>query len=75
LEHQFQPIPNLYHKLQFYDVVRNEENYRQWEPKAKRFETSFTDESPNAGENRYYLRIEQVDGNMAWSSPVWVQVK
>jgi hypothetical protein len=27
------------------------------------------------GENRYYLRIEQTDGNMAWSSPVWVKVK
>ena len=56
-------------------LVRNEQNYQQWEPKAKRFEKSFTDESPGAGENRYYLRIEQVDGNMAWSSPVWVQVK
>jgi hypothetical protein len=56
-------------------LVRNEENYRQWEPKTKRFATTFTDESPSAGENRYYLRIEQADGNMAWSSPVWVQVK
>ena len=56
-------------------LIRNEQNYQQWEPKAKRFEKSFTDESPGAGENRYYLRIEQVDGNMAWSSPVWVQVK
>jgi len=56
-------------------LVRNEKNYRQWEPKAKRFESSFTDETPEPGENRYYLRIEQADGNMAWSSPVWAQVK
>ncbi len=56
-------------------LVRNELNYQQWEPKAKTFGKSFTDESPDAGENRYYLRIEQADGNMAWSSPVWVQVK
>jgi hypothetical protein len=27
------------------------------------------------GENRYYVRVEQVDGNMAWSSPVWVTRK
>ena len=56
-------------------LVRNEQNYQQWEPKARTFEKSFTDDAPNAGENRYYLRVEQADGNMAWSSPVWVQVK
>ena len=25
-----------------------------------------------AGEHRIYVRIEQVDGNVAWSSPFWV---
>jgi hypothetical protein len=56
-------------------LVRNEQNYQQWEPKAKTFGQTFTDESPVAGENRYYIRVEQGDGNMAWSSPVWVQIK
>jgi hypothetical protein len=27
------------------------------------------------GENRYYVRVVQKDGNMAWSSPVWVTKK
>ncbi|MSU49399.1 MAG: hypothetical protein EXS37_09990 [Opitutus sp.] len=56
-------------------LVRNEQNHRQWEPGAKTFAQSFTDDAPAEGENRYYLRIEQGDGNMAWSSPVWVRVK
>jgi hypothetical protein len=56
-------------------LVRNEKNHQQWEPNAKTFSQTFTDESPLPGENRYYLRVEQNDGNMAWSSPVWVQVK
>jgi hypothetical protein len=56
-------------------LVRNEENYRQWQPGSKTVAETFEDEAPIAGENRYYLRVEQVDGNMAWSSPVWVQVK
>lgn len=56
-------------------LVRNEQNYQQWEPNTKTFEKTFADESPIAGENRYYLRVEQNDGNMAWSSPVWVQIK
>ena len=55
-------------------LVRNETNYQQWEPKTKQFELSFTDEAPVNGENRYYLRVEQADGNMAWSSPVWLNV-
>jgi hypothetical protein len=56
-------------------LVRNEQNYMQWEPKSRNLATTYTDPSPNSGENRYYLRIEQADGNMAWSSPVWVQAK
>ena len=43
-------------------------NLRQYE-----FETTWTDEEPLAGENRYYVRVEQWDGNMAWASPVWVE--
>lgn len=56
-------------------LVRNEKDHQQWEPNTKTFDQTYTDSAPIAGENRYYLRVEQTDGNMAWSSPVWVQVK
>jgi hypothetical protein len=56
-------------------LVRNETNHHVWEPARPEFASDFTDDSPVAGENRYYLRVEQADGNMAWSSPVWVTVK
>jgi hypothetical protein len=56
-------------------LVRNEENYQQWKPGTKTFEQTFEDESPLTGASRYYLRVEQTDGNMAWSSPVWVSFK
>jgi len=56
-------------------IVRNEANYKVWEPGKREFASDFTDAEPLAGENRYYLRVEQADGNMAWSSPVWVTVK
>ncbi|MBI5801600.1 MAG: hypothetical protein HZA92_12880 [Verrucomicrobia bacterium] len=55
-------------------LVRNEANYQAWEPGQREFARTFTDAVPLAGENRYYLRVEQADGNMAWSSPVWVTV-
>jgi len=56
-------------------LVRNETNYQVYYPGKKEFDATFTDPAPLEGENRYYLRVEQVDGNMAWSSPVWVTVK
>ena len=57
-------------------IVRNEVNIRLFSPEdSNRFETSFTDEDPIVGENRYYVRVEQTDGNMGWTSPVWVTFK
>jgi len=57
-------------------IVRNERNWHVIEPKngESKLETSFTDESPLDGENRYYLRVEQSDGSMGWSSPVWIKI-
>ena len=56
-------------------IIRNEEDYHVIEPNKKSVSGSWADASPVAGENRYYLRIEQKDGNMAWSSPLWITVR
>ncbi|MEX2578174.1 MAG: hypothetical protein WD342_03880 [Verrucomicrobiales bacterium] len=57
-------------------IVRNETDWKVFDAvEGSRFEKSVTDESPVDGENRYYLRVEQGDGNMAWTSPVWVTVE
>ncbi len=53
-------------------IVRNETDYKTFTPKSMEFAETFTDPSPIVGENRYYVRVEQTDGNMAWASPVWV---
>lgn len=56
-------------------LVRNEVDHHTITPEAgaKTHRATFKDDAPLDGENRYYLRIEQSDGNMAWSSPVWVR--
>ena len=51
-------------------IVRNEQDHHVIEPNAKSVGQTWTDSAPLKGENRYYLRVEQNDGNMAWSSPV-----
>jgi len=34
---------------------------------------AYTDQDPTAGEAYYYVRVEQQDGQLAWSSPIWVE--
>src|SRR6185436_1677184 len=45
-------------------IVRNEQDYQVYEPGKKEFEKEYKDGEPLAGENRYYIRVEQTDGNM-----------
>jgi hypothetical protein len=57
-------------------VIHNESYAYEVAPNGERkAEFTYTDTHPVTGENRYYVRVEQVDGNLAWSSPVWVQRK
>ncbi len=54
-------------------IVRNEKNWKVFDQiTSTAFEQTVTDDAMLEGENRYYIRVEQTDGNMAWSSPVWV---
>ena len=57
-------------------LIRNEANYKVFSAAGKPdLDVTFTDPSPLRGENRYYVRVEQTDGNMGWTSPVWVTYK
>lgn len=40
--------------------------------KSKRCRLTYTDDDPPAGPVRYYVRLTQRDGEMAWSSPVFL---
>ncbi|MGA2132099.1 MAG: hypothetical protein ABSH50_07405 [Bryobacteraceae bacterium] len=56
------------------DVIHNEAYTYEVTPTGqRRAQFSYVDAHPVAGENRYYVRVEQEDGNLAWSSPVWIQ--
>ncbi len=55
-------------------LLRNEEVHKRFEPEGdrKRMSVTFKDSDAAQGTNRYYIRLVQTDGNMAWASPVWV---
>ena len=53
-------------------LIRGAYRRAQWEMDALDVSGQLVDEPP-AGETYYYLRIEQVDGELIWSSPLWVK--
>jgi hypothetical protein len=54
------------------DLVRNNEYLYTTEPGRAEVEFEYVDMHPAAGTNLYYFRVLQADGEVAWSSPVWV---
>lgn len=52
-------------------LIRGAYRRAQWDVDALDVSGKLVDEPP-AGETYYYLRIEQVDGELIWTSPIWV---
>ncbi|MDX1981170.1 MAG: hypothetical protein SFV51_12940 [Bryobacteraceae bacterium] len=56
-------------------IIRNGKYISQQAPNTQDVSFSFRDASPEPGSSYYYIRVEQADGNLAWSSPIWVNVR
>ena len=52
--------------------IRNNAPLRTEKPGKEQVTLTFTDKLPQPGLNWYYARVLQEDGEVAWSSPVWV---
>jgi hypothetical protein len=57
------------------DIIKNKAFIYHFDPAGNTAEYSYVDNHRAAGESYYYVRVLQVDRNMAWSSPVWVKYK
>jgi hypothetical protein len=72
-------------KLKKIEIIRNGISIKEFTPTEDRFEFEF-DESNSLEDNvlkstldetfftYYYLRAQQEDGHIAWSSPIWVEL-
>lgn len=56
-------------------VIRNGNFIYQNPAGTNELEFSFQDRMPQRGLNWYYVRVEQADGQLAWSSPIWVNLQ
>jgi hypothetical protein len=54
-------------------VVRDNEYIFSNEPTGETFDLRYKENSLTPGQHYYYVRVEQKDGNVAWSSPIWVK--
>jgi hypothetical protein len=55
------------------DIIRSNQIIRSSHDMAKEVSFEFTDARPVSGESYYYVRVQQVDNQMAWSSPIWIR--
>ncbi len=54
-------------------VVRDNDYIYSNEPQGETFDLRYRENSLTPGQHYYYVRVEQKDGNVAWSSPIWVK--
>jgi hypothetical protein len=56
-------------------IVRDNEYIYTKEPEGSTYQLRFKENSLQPGEHYYYVRAEQKNGNLAWSSPIWIKYK
>ena len=57
------------------DVIKNNTYIHKINPNRKDASLEYVDNSPPGAESYYYVRVEQTDGQLAWSSPIWTRKK
>jgi len=61
-------------KVKTIDIVRNNRSLYRNGGGKREVDITYLDTDPQPGTSFYYVRLEQVDGNVAWSSPIWVNL-
>src|SRR5262249_29090479 len=57
------------------DIIRDKNFIYTGRPQTKSVRFTYTDTSKGSGESWYYARVLQEDGQIAWSSPIWIKKK
>jgi hypothetical protein len=58
--------------IQQIDIIKNGKSTYTTHSNFSQVEFEFTDEKTAPGDNYYYVRVIQKNGQMAWGSPAWV---
>ena len=55
------------------EVIKNNTFVHTARPEASQASFEYRDADIKPGESYYYVRVEQAAGQLAWSSPIWVE--
>jgi len=55
------------------DVIKNNTYIHKLTPNVNAASFEYVDNAIQPGENYYYVRAEQTDGQLVWSSPIWIE--
>jgi len=53
------------------DLIKNQSFIYTVRPATRQANFEFSDQNFGSGENYYYVRVLQENGQLAWSSPIW----
>jgi hypothetical protein len=56
------------------EVLKDSEVVQTFEPNKTEFKGDWTDPKPTAGVHYYYVRVQQKRGELAWGSPMWIDL-
>jgi hypothetical protein len=59
-------------RLKLVEIIKNNKSLKKYSWTEPSFSVSFTDNSITSPRDYYYLRVEQQDNHMAWSSPIYI---
>jgi hypothetical protein len=77
-EIQISDVPHFHVKvigtapLQAVTLVRNGVDHVQWAGTGRELELEYGNTERPQATDYYYVRVIQNDGEMAWSSPIWI---
>jgi hypothetical protein len=55
------------------DILKDSAVVDTLRPGKPEYKGNWTDSKPTPGVHYYYLRVQQKDGELAWSSPMWIE--
>ena len=60
-------------RIKQFVIVKNQRIIYTSHPNHEEYSFEYRDREFEAGSNYYYIRVVQNDGQVAWSSPIWVE--
>jgi hypothetical protein len=57
------------------EVLRDSKVIASLDCKGKECKEEWKDPTPDSGKHYYYVRVQQKDGELAWTSPMWIEAK